>query len=368
MGCITLNSTVELPISSGMRTPIYTSDTLGDEWSLAPVPRTGEALPGLRATSARPSQDPVALYLSRLSAGSRRVMTSALDRVAHLLSGGVADARGLPWQEVRYQHVQAVRATLVATISAKTGKNLSASTINRTLAAVRGVLRECWRLDLMSAEELARATDIERAPGNSLPSGRSLDVGEITALFAACQRDATPAGARDAALLALGYAGGLRRAEICNIDIDHYTPESGRLEIHGGKGNKNRIVFIRNGAADAVAAWLAFRGIVPGPLLFPVVKNGTIEPRRLTGDTVYRVTKKRGAEAGIKPFGPHDLRRSCLSEMLDRGVDLLTVRAWAGHASSDTVALYDRRGERALEGAAATLAVPYRFDDVASGG
>jgi hypothetical protein len=89
----------------------------------------------------------------------------------------------------------------------------------------------------------------------------------------------------------------------------------------------------------------------------PVAKNGTIGSRRLTGDTVYRVAKKREAEAGIKPFGPHDLRRSYLSEMLDRGVDLLTVRAWAGHASSDTIALYDRRGERALEGAASTLAV-----------
>jgi integrase/recombinase XerD len=351
-----------------MRTPIYTSDTPGDQECLAPVPSRGEALPVLRATSSRTSQDPVALYLSRLSVGSRRVMTSALDTVARLLSGGVADARELPWQEVRYQHAQAVRAALVATISAKTGKNLSASTINRSLAATRGVLRECWRLGLISAEELARATDIERAPGNSLPSGRSLDVGEITALFAACQRDTTPAGARDAALLALGYAGGLRRAEICNIDVDHYTPESGRLEIHGGKGNKNRVVFIRNGAADAVAAWLAFRGTEPGPLLFPVAKNGKIESRRLTGDTVYRVTKKRGDEAGIKPFGPHDLRRSCLSEMLDRGVDLATARAWAGHSSGDTTLRYDRRGERALEGAATTLAVPYRFSGTTSGG
>jgi len=89
---------------------------------------------------------------------------------------------------VWYQHVQAVRAT----IPVKTGKNLSAATVNRTLAAVRGVLRERWRLDLMSTEDLARATDVERAPGNSLPSGRSLDVGEVTALFAACQRDTTP--------------------------------------------------------------------------------------------------------------------------------------------------------------------------------
>jgi site-specific recombinase XerD len=289
-------------------------------------------------------------------------MNSALDAVARLLTDGVADAQNLPWQHARYAHVQAVRATLIETVSPKTGKKLSASTINRTLSAVRGVLRECWRVGLISAEELARAVDVERAPGNSLPTGRCLDVGEITALFAACQRDASPAGARDAALLALGYAGGLRRAEICDLDTAHYCSVSGRLEIHCGKGNKNRIVFIRNGAADAISAWLSFRGNGPGPLLCPVAKNGRVEVRRLTGDTVYRVAQKRGAEAGIKPFGPHDLRRSCLSEMLDRGVDLATARVWAGHASSDTTILYDRRGERALESAAGTLAVPYRLE------
>jgi integrase len=289
-------------------------------------------------------------------------MTSGLDTVTRLLSGGITDAQSFPWHHLRYEHVQAVRATLVATISPKTGQKLSASSINRTLCAVRGVLKECWRLGLISAEELARAVDVERAPGNSLPTGRCLDIGEIKALFAACQRDISPAGARDAALLGLGYAGGLRRAEICNLDVAHYDLGTGRLEIHGGKGNKDRVVFIRNGAADTIAAWFAFRGDGPGPLLCPVAKNGRIEIRRLTGDTVYRVAQKRGEEAGIKPFGPHDLRRTCLSEMLDRGVDLATARTWAGHASSDTTILYDRRGERALETAAGTLAVPYRFD------
>jgi len=279
-----------------------------------------------------------------------------------MLSRGLLDAGTTPWHHLRYEHLQGVRAWLLATLSPKTGKPLAASSVNRALCAVRGVLKECWRLNLLSAEELARAVDVERAPGNSLPTGRCLDIGEITALFAACQRDTSPAGARDAALLALGYAGGMRRAEIVGADLDHYAPETGRLEVRHGKGNKDRVVFMRNGGADAIRAWLLFRGTEHGPLVCPVSKSGKIEIRRLTGDTVYRVTMKRGKEAGIKPFGPHDLRRTCLSEMLDRGVDLATVRTWAGHSSSDTTILYDRRGERALETAAGTLAVPYRFD------
>lgn len=341
-----------------MRTLVYTSEAPPGDI----LATTTSILPGLDSHLWQPNQDPVALYLSRLSPGSRRVMTSGLGTVARLLSGVITDAQSFPWHRLRYEHVQAVRATLVATISPKTGKKLSASSINRTLCAVRGVLRECWRLGLITAEELARAVDVERAPGNSLPTGRCLDIGEITALFSVCQHDTSPAGARDAALLGLGYAGGLRRAEICNLDVFHYSPDTGRLEIRGGKGNKDRIVFIRNGAADAIAAWFAFRGDKPGPLICPVSKSGKIEIRRLTGDTVYRVALKRGKEAGIKPFGPHDLRRTCLSDMLDRGVDLATARTWAGHASSDTTVLYDRRGERALESAAGTLAVPYQRD------
>ncbi|MHC4946511.1 MAG: tyrosine-type recombinase/integrase [Planctomycetota bacterium] len=91
----------------------------------------------------------------------------------------------------------------------------------------------------------------------------------------------------------------------------------------------------RNEASDAAAAWLAARGDESSATLFPVANDDRIEIRRLTGDTVYRVGKKLGKEAGIKPFGRYDLRRSCLGEMLDRGVDLAIARAWAGHAASD---------------------------------
>jgi integrase/recombinase XerD len=280
----------------GVRIPIYTNDPPGDILVRAlPLEPSVLPCPALDQTHRYgPTRDPVRLYLARLSPGSRRVMASALQSVATILSRGLLDAETVPWHHLRYEHVQAVRASLLATLSPKTGKPLAASSVNRTLCAVRGVLKECWRLGLISAEELARAADVERAPGNSLPTGRCLDIGEITALFAACQRDTSPAGARDAALLALGYAGGLRRAEICNLDVAHYSQETGRMEIHGGKGNKDRVVFLRNGAADAIAAWFAFRGDEPGPLLCPVSKSGKIEIRRLTGDTVYRVTLKRG--------------------------------------------------------------------------
>jgi len=91
------------------------------------------------------------------------------------------------------------------------------STANRHLAALRGVLKECWRLGYVSAEEFQRAADLEPVRGSRLPRARALRPGEVLALFAACEdfeSDKKPAmAARDAAILALLYGSGLRRAE-----------------------------------------------------------------------------------------------------------------------------------------------------------
>ena len=61
---------------------------------------------------------------------------------------------------------------------------------------------------------------------------------------------------------------------------------------------------------------------------------------------------QRGEEAGLREFSPHDLRRTYISVLLDRGVDLATAADLAGHASPNTTKRYDRRGERARHAAA----------------
>src|SRR5438477_12880557 len=80
---------------------------------------------------------PAAVYLASLAPGSRRTMRQALDAVAGLLTSGQATAETLEWAALRYQHTQAVRAALAA--------RYAPATANKTLAALRGVLREAWR-------------------------------------------------------------------------------------------------------------------------------------------------------------------------------------------------------------------------------
>ena len=76
----------------------------------------------------------------------------------------------------------------------------------------------------------------------------------------ACAGDRTGAGARDAAMMALLYGAGLRRSELVALDREDYDAESGALAVRGGKGRKQRLVYVSNGGADAMAAWLGMRG------------------------------------------------------------------------------------------------------------
>ena len=278
-------------------------------------------------------------------------MAQALDVVAGILTTGRRDAVGVDWGRVRYEHAQAVRARLA--------ERYAPATANKVLAAFRGVLREAWRLGLLSAEDYHRAADLPAVRGTTLPRGRALTQGELRALFGACAADSSPAGARDAALLALGYGAGLRRAELVALDVADYTAETGALTIKRGKGRKARTVYATNGTADALAAWLAVRGCDPGPLFVGVNKGGWLLEGRLSDQGVLRMVAKRAREAGIKAFSPHDLRRSFISDLIDGGADLVVVQQLAGHASVVTTSRYDRRPEAAKRQAVERLRVPY---------
>ena len=123
-----------------------------------------------------------------------------------------------------------------------------------------------------------------------------------------------------------------------------------------GKRNKERLVYLNDGAALALADWLTVRGDEPGALFWSGRKGGhLIAGQRMTGQAVRDMLNRRARQAGIENVTPHDLRRSFVSDLLDAGVDISTVANMAGHANVQTTRRYDRRGEEASR----SLHVPY---------
>ena len=298
--------------------------------------------------------NPAATYLMGLtSAHSKRNMTRYLNQMAMHLSGGTHDALHLDWSAVRYEHARWIRAELTAVYAP--------ATVNVMLSALRGVLKECFQLGLMSADDLQRTiSNVKNVKGEVQPAGRDLAHGEIQALVRDCMNDDSPAGIRDAAIIGVLYTCGLRRAELATLDLSDFEQDSGRLTVRSGKGRKDRTTYAAGGAKQALLDWLAVRGDEPGALFTPILKSGRIRIRQMSAQAVYNMLQKRAANAGVEDFSPHDFRRTFVGDMLDEGVDIATVAQLAGHASTDTTARYDRRGERVKQEAAQKLHFPYQ--------
>jgi integrase len=127
-----------------------------------------------------------------------------------------------------------------------------------------------------------------------------------------------------------------------------------------GTGNTPSVVTPETeGSVGAELAWLTVRGDEPGPLFVPISQTSDVVIRRMTDQAIYSILQSRAKKAKVKEFSPHDLRRSCVSDLLDAGVDISVVQRFVGHANVTTTARYDRRGEQAKKRAAKSLHVPF---------
>ena len=296
------------------------------------------------------AQNAGAVYIASLPAKSgQRTQAQALRVIASMFN---ADLMTLNWNAIRYQHTATIRAELA--------KRYSPASANKMMSALRQALKQAWLLGGMSAEDYRRAIELKPITGETIPAGRELSQGEILALFDACKRDTTPAGTRDAAIIAVMYAAGLRRQEIVDLSLGSFDRDSGQIVLTG-KRNKQRTAYLTNGALDAVLDWLQLRGDQNEALFVAINKGGRLDTSiQLSSQAIYNMLQKRALEAEVKAFSPHDLRRTFVSDLLDKGADITTVSKMAGHANVQTTARYDRRPEEAKKKAAGLLHVPYK--------
>jgi integrase len=301
----------------------------------------------------RLDENPAAVYLKSLRPSGQRSMHGALAKMAEIFTGGaITNPLQFPWHLLKYQHVQTMKAALQELPEIK-----SPATVNKYIAAIKGVAREAWNLGIMATDDYMRIKLTKPIIGETIPAGRYVTSGEIMALLRQCQDEPGPAGVRDAAIIGILVTGGLRRDELIKLDLADFEINQGELFVTGKRG-KNRIVPLANGALDALLDWLHIRGNEPGPLFWPINRGGRMQNKRLSSQAVYLMLKYRSDIAGVRELSPHDLRRTAASDLLVNN-DALTVAKILGHQNLDVTMRYDRRGENAKRDAAKTLHIPY---------
>ena len=179
---------------------------------------------------------------------------------------------------------------------------------------------------------------IETAKGETkLP--QVLSIAEVELLLQKPDRN-TVRGLRDAALLELLYATGLRVSELISLPVNNLNLEAGYL-IAYGKGSKERLVPLGEVAQNAIREYLkkarhALLGNSQSHYLF-LTRNG----KPFTRQGFWKLIKKYTLAAGIqKNISPHTLRHSFASHLLERGADLRSVQMMLGHVDISTTQIY----------------------------
>jgi integrase/recombinase XerD len=251
-----------------------------------------------------------------------------------------ADSQGLAsWSEVALRHLtgflQAERDRPLNEAGPASGKRLSSESVYLEIAALRAFYRfaETERLlPLNVAENLSLPRRWKRLP-------KALTSAQIERLLTPVQPE-TPASLCDQALLELGYACGLRLAELRGLRLEQLHLQAGFLNVIG-KGNKERVVPVGRRAVHAVTRYIEVgrpRLVTPrSPAAVFLTCRGT----PFAHSTLWARIKQRVRHSGVeRNVTLHMLRHSFATHLLEHGADLRIIQELLGHANISTTEVY----------------------------
>jgi integrase len=257
-----------------------------------------------------------------------------------------------------------------------------------TVALYATHLAESGRKVATVEQAVAAITAAHRAAGHASPredAGLRLVLRGIRRTVGVAQREAAPvlaghlramlkelpatlAGARDRALLLVGFAGAFRRSELVALTVSDatFTPDGLELRIRRSKTDqegRGRLVAIPySGTPDlcpvrALRAWLEASAIAEGPLFREVTRHGHVATAPLTGRSLSRIVKRAATAAGLDAsrFSGHSLRAGFVTQAKLKGKAEDAIMRQTGHRSVAMVRKYDRRAELWRDNAAAGL-------------
>lgn len=224
---------------------------------------------------------------------------------------------------------------MIAYVAALRGEGLAATSVNRNLAAVRGLFRYLLREGVLSSFPSvwpARSRTWFRLPD-------ALTKEDMASLLA-CPGVATPFAVRDTAIMELMYATGLRVSETASLDLTNINWQVGYLWVRG-KGEKERVVPI------GLSAMMILKKYIEE--VRPVLqKNRSMRRlflnRRGKGFSrqgLWKLIKKYAILSGLgRMVHPHTFRHSFATHLLEGGADLRSVQVMLGHADISTTQIY----------------------------
>lgn len=287
-------------------------------------------------------RNPLTLYLTRLAPSSQLTMRYVLQDAADRLGFEDINLEDIDWHLLQPEHV-------IALVAALREDGYAPNTSSLYVNAVRGVMNEAWRLNLISQEYLLRMRTVKATPGSRLGQGRNLRRSLIREMMEVCAADPRPQGLRDAAVIGILYGSGMRKSESVNLDLAQINFEERSLRVIG-KGNKELIKYAPDWAFAKLQAWLTFRreqlkdGEQDDNFLFNRIRRGShITRERITKHAIYYIARQRGEQVGVKIM-PHDFRRSFITRVIEEH-DLSIAQKLAHHTNIQTTASYDVRDD-----------------------
>ena len=236
--------------------------------------------------------------------------------------------RETPWSAVGTDELRAFLAARSATLERRS--------LGHTVSVLRSFFSWLRRTARHPANP-ARVLGIPRHP-RTLP--RHLPEDTLARLFRSEGAHRDTREARDQALLEVLYGSGLRAAEATTLDWSDVDLTQRRAHIRQGKGGRDRVVPLTGAASAALRALAAcLRGTGQTASGRAPVFHGR-PGQRLTTRSVGRIVGARLREAGLPALGPHALRHSCATHLLDHGADLRSIQELLGHSSLSTTERY----------------------------
>jgi integrase/recombinase XerC len=303
---------------------------------------SASAEPGAGDQHAADTADDLPEAMATVLADYERHLVSERDLTTHSVRAYVGDVAGLLEHAARLGHDDVTNVDLRALrswLAKQQTLGRSRTTLARRATAAR--VFTAWLARTGRAPQDAGALLGSPRPHRTLPPVLRVDeAADLVKGAMAGADDDSPVGVRDVAILELLYASGIRVGELAALDIDDLDRGRNVVRVMG-KGRKERTVPFGQPAAAALDRWLAvgrpaLRADGAGAALFLGARGRRIDQR-----AVREMVHRRVADVpGAPDIGPHGLRHTAATHLLEGGADLRSVQELLGHASLATTQLY----------------------------